>query len=73
MMFPVTRRVLTPMRVMRAGCLLIPDSAPKVEREPCIDPDCKTTTDTHNADCGVDMGADSMHERFLAGARVGVF
>ena len=64
-------------RIMRANIggriVLLPDAKPEPERPACLDPDCKTTTDTHDAECAVDMGADSMHERFLAGARVGVW
>ncbi len=76
MMFPITRRALTSMRIMRLACpglVLVPATVPAVERTPCPDPECATTTDEHKEECALDMSTDAMHERILPGARKGVW
>ena len=76
MMFPITRRALTSMRIMRLACpglVLVPAKVPAVERTPCPDPECATTTDEHKEGCTLDMSADSMHRPRLPGLEPGRF
>jgi len=46
---------------------------PAVERTPCPDPECATTTDEHKEGCALSMSADSMHRPRLPGLEPGRF
>jgi hypothetical protein len=76
MMFPITRRALTSMRIMRLACpgvVLVPAKVPAVERTPCPDPECATTTDEHKEGCAVAMNTFEMHRSVKPGLEPGRF
>jgi len=76
MMFPITRRALTSMRIMRLACpglVLVPAKVPAVERTPCPDPECATTTDEHKETCSVAMNTQEMNRSVKPGLEPGRF
>ena len=65
------RRIMTAM--VSGSRVLLPSVVPAVERTPCPDPECATTTDEHKEGCALSMSADSMHRPRLPGLEPGRF